>query len=296
MNSEFKNIGLVIKPDLDEYKNVVHSLIAWLDRRNRKVFLLDNEQKRFNKKISKSPKDLKFVSKKDFYKSSDLIISLGGDGTLLSVCRNATKNNFILGVNLGYLGFITEYSKLDFYDALEKIIKGKFQSYKKPLFKVELILENKKVAKHHFINDIVVGKRDIARLVKLSVETEEDHIADISGDGIIISSPTGSTAYSLAAGGPILHPDVKAMVINPICAHGLNHRPLVVPDQTQITIKTRADSAQTNLTIDGQINYELDKKHIVHISRYGNNYVNIIKNIDRNFFLTLKEKLTHGKR
>lgn len=296
MSSSFKEVGLIIKPNLKEYKNVISTLLAWLQRRNIHVNLLAEEKIRFEKKLNSKSDKLSFLPVKSFYQKSTLIISLGGDGTLLGVCRNAHAKNIILGVNLGHLGFITEYSKLDFYDSLEEIVKGKYKSYKKPLFEVKILDKNKELGKYYFINDIVIGKRDIARLVKLHIETPEDHIADIAGDGIIVSSPTGSTAYSLAAGGPIVHPDVKAMIINPICAHGLTHRPLVISEKTEVTIGLIKDSSLTSLTIDGQKNIDLEQNHLVVVKRSGNKYVQLIKNPNRNFYLTLKEKLTHGKR
>lgn len=296
MSSKFIEAGVVIKPNLKEYKNIISTLSGWLTRRGIKVNFIDSEKARFTKKLNLDISKYNWLSKKSFYNQSKLIISLGGDGTLLGVCRDASSKNMIFGVNLGHLGFITEYSKLDFYDSLEEILKGKYETYKKPLFEVNIINHSEVIGKHYFINDMVIGKRDIARLVKLTVETHEDHIADIAGDGIIVSSPTGSTAYSLAAGGPIVHPDVKAMIINPICAHGLNHRPLVISEKTEVCIKQRRDSALTSLTIDGQSNIDLEEHHQVIVKRSGNKSVNIIKNLNRNFYLTLKEKLTHGKR
>jgi len=229
-------------------------------------------------------------------KNSDLIISLGGDGTLIGVCRNADrKMPPIFGVNMGHLGFITEFNKIDMFDELTKILKGNYTTRNLTIYTVEVHKFGKRIFKGNFVNDAVINKNDISRMFTLSVEVDDEHVYDLSGDGIIISSPTGSTAYSLAAGGPIIHPGVTGMVLTPICAHSLTHRPLLIMDKSVVKIKVDRKNSPVNLTLDGQHNIAVDSNETVYIKRSGRK-VKLIENPERNYFLTLKEKFTHGKR
>lgn len=163
---------------------------------------------------------------------------MGGDGTLIGVSRNVKKNSPpIFGVNMGNLGFITEFSKVEFFDQLENTIKGTYKLTSLPLYQVEVTRKNKVTFKGTFLNDLVINNNLVSKMLTLSVESEGEHIYNLSGDGLIISSPIGSTAYSLAAGGPIISPSVNAITLTPICAHSLTHRPLVIPDNTSVSIK-----------------------------------------------------------
>ncbi|MBT5095119.1 MAG: NAD(+)/NADH kinase, partial [Halobacteriovoraceae bacterium] len=231
-------ISIVLKPKTGGgFNTLLPNLTTWLNKRKFTVQFLCHEAERINRIFPNLPKKICFVDEKEMHSSSDLIISLGGDGTLLGLCRTASKTSPpIYGVNMGKLGFITEFNKSELFDELEKIIKGKFKTFKVPLYKIEVFSKGKSTkTTGHFINDAVMTKGKLSRLITLSVDSEEEHIYNVSGDGLILSSPIGSTAYSLAAGGPIIHPDVNSIVLTPVCPHGLTHRPLVLPSTTKIT-------------------------------------------------------------
>ena len=164
------------------------------------------------------------------------------------------------------------------------------------LYQVEVFRKDKSTFKGTFMNDVVVNNNQISRMLTLSVESMGEHIYNLSGDGLIISSPIGSTAYSLAAGGPIIHPNVNAMTLTPICAHSLTHRPLVIPDNTSVTIKASRPEETIKLTLDGQQSFVVNSQDTIKVSKRKGIQVRLIKNPGRAYFRTLKEKFTHGTR
>ena len=298
MNSKvIKNIGILLKPrNVSEFATTIPNLTEWLIRRKKAVSFLSKEQQRVETIFGKIPKSVSFIEEDDL-KGLDLIITLGGDGTIIGVSRKCTKSSPpIFGVNMGNLGFITEFSKIDYFDELAKTLKGNFEIAKLQLYKVTVTKRDKEIYKGNFINDVVINKNNISRMFTLSVECDSELIFNVSGDGLIISSPIGSTAYSLAAGGPITHPDVNALLLTPICPHSLNHRPLVIPDTKEIEVKFPVKEKFLSLTLDGQEAFDIEKGCIVKISKVKNSYAKIVKNNDRTYFQTLKEKLTHGQR
>lgn len=293
---KIKKVAIYIKPNpTHDFQVIVPNLVQWLSRRKIHIYIPDHLEKKFLKLLGSKTKLVEFVEEKNAHKESDLIISLGGDGTLLGAGRKTTQTSPpVFGVNMGKLGFITEFTKSELYDELDQVIQGNYIIGKLPLFKV-IVKNNKEIKyKGFFINDVVVNQSHISRMVTVSVETEEEHIYNLSGDGLIISSPIGSTAYSLAAGGPIIHPSVNAMVLTPICPHSLTYRPLVIPNKKSIFLKN-IDKTSLSLTLDGQEIFTIDKNDVVEISKSIKRTLSLVHNPNRTYFLTLKEKFTHGR-
>jgi len=290
-------ISFVLKPRVTaEYSSILPNLARWLGKRKKKMLFDIKDEKRVLKALKKIPPRLEFVEEAQIHTESDLIISLGGDGTLLGACRKTHKQGPpIFGVNLGKLGFITEFSQFDFYEALEATITGKFETIKMPLFRVEVFEKNKAIFKSYFMNDAVINKIDISRIFTLNIEANDQQIYSVSGDGIIVSSPIGSTAYSLAAGGPIIHPAVKSLVLTPICPHSLTKRPIVLPDNSTICLKIYPTNGQVHLTLDGQEVIEITNKHNIKVKKSSGLSARLIKNPERSYFRTLKEKFAQGK-
>jgi NAD+ kinase len=224
------------------------------------------------------------------------MLSLGGDGTLIGVCRKINTKIPVLGINLGRLGFITEFNKNEYFDRLEGILDGEFEVTEKPLINVSVLKNNQKIFSDHFFNDAVLAKNDIARMIYLRAELEKEHIYNLAGDGIIISTPMGSTAYSMAAGGPIVHPEVKSLIITPICPHSLIHRPFVIPDNAPMTLKILPPYHVVTLTLDGQVAVNIDEKDVVVINQEKMKKVLLIKNPDRFYFETIREKFVVSKK
>jgi NAD+ kinase len=292
------NISIILKPSsFDDLPNMITNLVRWLIKRKKNVTFLDSEFERFNALIA--PKTLKlfnFKDKETVYQNSDLIISLGGDGTLIGVCRQTNPKIPIFGVNLGRLGFITEFNKNDFYEKLSEVLNNKFETTRKQLYNLEIYRNNQLRDSGIFFNDAVFNKNDIARMFTLCLEASDEHVFNLTGDGLIISSTVGSTAYSLAAGGPIVHPDVKAFILTPICPHSLTHRPLVIPDSNQLKIQLIENVQSVTITLDGQQAIPVNKDDLIIIKKLTRKTVSLIKNFDRTYFHTLKEKLVHGRR
>lgn len=292
-------ITLVLKPEvIKEFINFLPNLTSWLLRRKKGIQFLSKDYKRIQKIFDDRPiKKVTFIDENDIYHKSDLIISLGGDGTLIGICRNMQKPYPpVLGVNLGHLGFITEFNQADLFEDLTEYFQNGLPTFPLHLFSVKVFQHEKLRFQEFFLNDAVISKHNISRLFSLSVEVDDEPIIPLSGDGLIISSPTGSTAYSLAAGGPIVHQDVKAILLTPICPHSLTHRPLVIPDQSKICIRPHKNFDHVILTLDGQSAVNLTEDDIVVITKEKKKVVRLVKNPDRSYFRTLQEKFVHGRR
>jgi len=295
----YLNITIVLKPKaIKDFNNLVPNIISWLQKRKKNVQFLESDKDRILKFCNtKTINSINFINENHLFKKSDLIISLGGDGTLIGVGRRLTKSQTpVFGVNMGTLGFINEFTKKEFFEDLARFFNNKLKTISKNLFSIKIYKKNKLVHNSVFVNDAVISKHDISRMFTISVEANDEHLYDLSGDGLIVSSPTGSTAYSMAAGGPILHPDVKGIVLTPVCPHSLTHRPLVVPASYEIKIQLIDKIDHVLLTLDGQEAIPISNTDIIKISLNKQKLLRIIKNPDRSFFHTLKEKFVHGRR
>lgn len=298
-NNQLKEITVILKPQvINEFYNLLPNLKSWLERRKRKIQFLSHEKERLEKIFkAKEIEEIQFISEADLAKKSDLIISLGGDGTLLGLCRRLNGAKVpIFGVNLGHLGFLTEFQKSSFFENLSDFFEQSYEVCKYNIYQVKISTNDKVRFSAMFINDAVINKRDIARMFSLKVDGNQELIYNISGDGLIISSTLGSTAYSLAAGGPIVHPQVEALILTPICAHGLTHRPLVVPNDIKLNIKSLYHEDKVKLTLDGQLTEEITSKDQIQISRDPKKFIYLVKNPERTFFETLKDKFDYGRR
>ena len=286
---KLNNIAIILKPDWNLlFPNVVINLIKWLIRRKCKIFVLANE-KEFFKKLYSGYSIISFVKPEEL-KTLDLIISLGGDGTIIGLSRLLKSKVPIFGVNWGRLGFITEFTAETMYEYLSDTIEGNSDYTKVSLSKVSVVKSKKTIFQEHFINDVVLSKSNISRLFTTTVECNHEILQQISGDGVILSTPIGSTAYSLAAGGPIVHPLVKSFILTPICPHSLVHRPIVIPSEYEVGIRLEEHDRRITLTVDGQIIFEIDHQCLVKVSLDPRQGVVFVKNPERTYFQTMREK------
>ncbi|MDA8791712.1 NAD(+)/NADH kinase [Bacteriovoracaceae bacterium] len=293
---KIKSIGFHLRPTLsDDNINQITNLFQWLIKRNVKLVFKYQHQEMVNKIIS-NKKNILITDSINYHKNVDMIISLGGDGTLLSACRNSHQSNPIMGINLGNLGFITEFSMHEYFDHMEDILKGSFQLQKRSLFKIENTQNNQnKLYSKPFFNDAVVHKSNISRLLRLTVTCDKEKIYSLASDGLIISSTIGSTAYSLSAGGPIVHHNVNAIIITPICPHIIGIRPIVIPDNSTIEIKLDGKDEKASVTLDGQEQFGFDYSQKLTIKKYRNKSSSLILNPEKSYFKTLKDKMNYGK-
>lgn len=222
----------------------------------------------------------------------DLLITLGGDGTLLSVARHAEPGVPVIGVNMGTLGFLTEIAAPEFPHVLEGVLDGNFETERRSTFRVEVHTGEHE---HRFrvLNDAVINKSALARIIEMNVEVSGEFMSNFRADGLILSTPTGSTAYNLSAGGPIVHPRMEAIVLTPICPHMLTNRPIVLPDDVDITIGFAGHDTEMFLTLDGQEGVPLHIESIVHVRRSGAS-ISLVRNPERGYFDVLRSKLKWG--
>ena len=276
------------KPGKTDLAQVVRDLLAWLGAHGYKV-VVDDETKPHAPGVKVIPRDELGAYPLDF------VIVLGGDGTLLSAARAVAKSATpVLGINLGSLGFLTEVQFEELYPTLEAIDRGLQTVEDRSMVHCEILRAGAGVASYDALNDVVVGKGTIARLNHCDVYVDKMFVSSYKADSLIVSSPTGSTAYSLAAGGPILMPTVNAFVITPVSAHSLTHRPLVVPETSEIEIVVMTGSEEAYLSIDGQIGMPLCDGDRILCRK--SEYKSRLLRIKKTFFDILRSKLKWGQR
>ena len=282
-------IAIVCKPAKEELTRLLPELIGWLRQRGYEP-LLDEEAGKYT---AAAP----VVERAQMPASAPgLVIVLGGDGTLLSVARIfAATGTPILSVNLGYLGFLTEVRLADLYATLEGWCTNCYEEDKRAMLHAELWRDGQLHSSFEALNDVVVSKGDIARMGEFAVELDGKKVAGFRADGVIVSTPTGSTAYTLAANGPILTPDVDALVVTPICPHLLTLRPIVVRGDARLTVRVVGIPTTALLTVDGQVAVELLRGDEVRCRRSSNS-VKLVRLSEGSFFEVLRSKLSWGER
>jgi NAD+ kinase len=278
-------VAVATKANSGESVQVADELVEWLQRRGIDVALDDGrERARCRHQVSAfSP-----------HETYELVVVLGGDGTLLSVARHLTTGTPILGVNLGTLGFLTEINRSELYPALVEVLAGRFSIERRSLLSVTLKRLNGETILYQALNDVVITKSALARIIQLEVRIADRLVASYRSDGLIISTPTGSTAYNLSAGGPILHPDLPVAALTPICPHTLTMRPLVVPQASDITVTLESPHEEVHLTVDGQEGTNLEYRDKVSVTA-APFQVQLVKLGERTFYDALRSKLRWGE-
>ncbi|ATB41676.1 NAD(+) kinase [Cystobacter fuscus] len=227
---------------------------------------------------------------------ADLVVVLGGDGTLIHAARMLDgRPTPILGVNLGTLGFMTEISADDIFPALDAVLAGRFKLESRMKLCCRLVREGKVLVQDEVLNDVVINKGALARVADHEVSIEGVPVAMYKADGVILATPTGSTAYSLSAGGPIVHPSVDCTVLTPICSHALTHRSTLVPADRTIRITLCSETADTFLTLDGQTGHSLQCGDSIEVVRSPNR-VQLLRDPGVGYFSILRKKLHWGER
>lgn len=286
MSDLFPRVGVVARRDSPLARESAREVAEWLARRGHRA-LLDPAIAAAENGIAESPGEPVL--------DCDLMVVLGGDGTLLSVARNYAGGPPILGVNLGRLGFLTEVPREELYPALVEILAGRYEIEPRSLLDVELVREGAEPRRFRALNDAVLAKGALARIIEMTLSVDGRHVSRYRSDGLVISTPTGSTAYNLSAGGPILHPHLPVAVLTPICPHTLTLRPLVVPDTslTEILLETRRE--RVFLTVDGQEGVELADGDRVRVTRAPEPVRLLRTSESRSIFEGLRTKLHWGE-
>jgi NAD+ kinase len=239
---------------------------------------------------------LNSVGREDIPAHAEMIIVLGGDGTLLSVARLVGDHEVpILGVNLGGLGFLTEITLEELYRVLERVVQGDFVTDERVVLNAAVIRRGERMVEFTVLNDAVINKGALARIIDLETTINGEYLTTFKSDGLIISTPTGSTAYNLSAGGPIVYPSLHCIIITPICPHTLTNRPIMIPDDVEIRAMLKTKQQEVILTLDGQQGFTLEFEDVVEV-RKAEGHILLIKSPYRHYFEVLREKLKWGGR
>lgn len=280
-----KTVGIVIKPTLTEVKPTLSKLLRWLQEQRKDVVLDAN---------ASAVMGIPGAQRSEIPARADVVLVLGGDGTMLSAARLVEERSIpILGVNMGGLGFLTEVGLDQLYDALEKIFARQFVLEQRLMLRARIERDGKDLIQTAVLNDVVVSKGVHSRMIEIQIRIDGQFITNLRGDGLIVSTPTGSTAYSLSAGGPIVHPSVDALTLTPICPHTLSHRPLLIPSTGQLEARLIGRDEGAMTTFDGQDSVTVNQGDLIAI-RTSTHRTQLIRFPDGTYFDVLRRKLRWG--
>jgi NAD+ kinase len=290
MNSgiPIRTVGLICRPRGSHIAAVLPQLIEWLTKRGIEV-VYDEET------ASALTDSSKGKSRTEVADASQLLLVLGGDGTLISAAGLAAARGIpILPVNMGSLGFLTSFTIEELYPALEEALAGRYSVSERAMLTVDVQRGDKIIDTERVLNEVVINKGALARMIQLELSINSDFVCRYRADGMIVASPTGSTAYSLSAGGPIVHPAVEAFILTPICPHTLSDRPLVIPQSAFIEVRLTSQTESVFLTLDGQRGIPLESRDCVRISRAKEPLL-LIHPPKKSYFEILRNKLKWGE-
>ncbi len=290
--NEIKCVGVVVKPNHAEAWQTACELSDWLKKRGIALIGSPHEQ---NEQIDEKSCGINPVTAEKFKSEADLIVVLGGDGTMISTARlTGDREVLVLGINYGSLGYLTEFRIEEMFDALEKILDGNYQTDHRVMLDVELRRGDEILGSGRVLNDVVINKAVLARVIEIEVKLNDLFVNNFRADGLIVATPTGSTAYSLSAGGPIVYPTMNALVLTPICPFTLTNRPIVIPDNAEIKLRLNKETEGVMLTLDGQIGFQMNAADRI-IIRKSRTSFNLVQPPNRNYFDVLRNKLKWGR-
>lgn len=282
-----KKVGIVVKPNNPDALETARELSAWL--RENKIeqvgdVLIWSEKEEIDGEISGGAGV-----------KADLYVVLGGDGTMISTARMvADENVLVLGINYGSLGYLTDFRIEEMFPALEAIFRGEYEIDSREMLRAEHFRGEEALGGGRVLNDVVINKAALARIIEIEVSLNRQFVNSFRADGLIVATPTGSTAYNLSAGGPIIYPSMNAVVLTPICPFTLTNRPIVVPDDAEIELKLMHENEGVVLTLDGQIGHTMHSGDCVRIRKSRTTF-NLVQPQNRNYFDVLRNKLKWGR-
>ena len=286
--STMKCVGVIAKYTDPRAQKIVSDLGEWLEERGRTVVL----EKETASLVPKS----EAVTRSKLPERCDFLIVIGGDGTLLSAARVVgTTGKPILGVNLGSLGFMTAITLEELYPVLDRIFQEDFEYDERMMLVAHVHRMGERVANYTVLNDVVINKGALARIIDIETTIGETYLSSFKADGLIISTPTGSTGYSLAAQGPILHPTLRAIVITPICPHMLTNRPIVIRDDMEVRATLRSRETDVFLTLDGQVGLGIREGDVIEVKK-ADAPLRFFRSPFKDYFAVLRTKLKWGER
>lgn len=282
-----KNIGVISKPQPERATEILKELYPWLRERGYEV-IMDRET------AAMAGAESQYL-RVHVPPLVDMIIVLGGDGTMLSISRLVYEYDIpILGVNLGSLGFLAEVTLDELFPVLEEVLNGDLKVNEREMLSTHIHRKGERVAEYSVLNDVVINKGALARIIELETFIDGKYVNTYRADGLIIATPTGSTAYSMAAGGPIIYPTINAIIITPICPFTLTHRPIVVPYDVKVEVVLVTEREDVMATMDGQLGFTLEKDDVVEI-RTGTKKIKLIEPAGKDYYNLLRTKLKWGE-
>jgi NAD+ kinase len=293
VTSSIKRIGLVLKPHQPDALKTMCELAQWVAQRD--IQLAGGPEIERDRIKQQTGCSVQEVASENLAQNVDLILVLGGDGTMIAAARlMGDKEVPVLGVNYGGLGYLAEFRIEELYSALESILSGSYRLDKRVMLDVELLRGEERVTSNRVLNDVVINKSALARIIEIEAYFNRQFVNSFRADGLIVSTPTGSTAYNLSAGGPVIYPSMNAVVITPICPFTLSNRPIVVPDDSVIELCLKTEQEDVALTLDGQVGFPLNVEDRV-VIRKSTTTFNLVQPMNRNYFDVLRDKLRWGR-
>ncbi|WP_456455913.1 NAD(+)/NADH kinase [Thermovibrio sp.] len=287
----YKSIGVIANPTKKESGKGLERVIKKLRQYRVKVFVDEESCRLVNKEICSS---VKVIDRLLIPDKVDLILVLGGDGTFLTVAKLVDKKPVpLLGINFGTLGFLTEISIDEIEECIDRVMAGEFIVENRPVIRVKVVRKNGHVLIYRCVNETAIKRDTLARIIEVDMFADGQYLTTFRGDGVIVATPTGSTAYSLSAGGPIIYPTLNAMLITPICPHTLTMRPLVLKGETCLSVRLKTESENVMVIFDGQEGIELRVGDLIEITRSPYDLL-ILRDPKKSYFETLREKLKWG--
>ena len=291
--SSIKRVGIVVKPQQPDVLKTLCGVIEWLARRD--ISLAGGPEIERERIEHETGCAVAVVETDKLAATVDLMLVLGGDGTMIATARMLGDIEIpVLGVNYGALGYLAEFRIEELYSALESILAGNYAVEKRLMLAVELWRGEEFVTRNRILNDVVINKSALARIIEIEANLNQQFVNSFRADGLIVSTPTGSTAYNLSAGGPVIYPSMNAIVITPICPFTLSNRPIVVPDESLIELRLKTQNEDVALTLDGQVGLALKPEDRV-VIRKSKATFNLVQPMNRNYFEVLRDKLRWGR-
>jgi NAD+ kinase len=282
-----KRIGVLVKPELPDAKAILAEFVPWLRARDKEPLLDSTAAGLIGEPVS--------YSKADMAALADMLVVLGGDGTMLAAARLVEgRPTPILGVNVGGLGFLTEVTRDELYTAMTQVFAGAYTEEERLMLRSRMIRLGEQVAAASVLNDVVLSKGALSRMVQLEIAINGQFVTSLRGDGLIISTPTGSTAYSLSSGGPIINPSVHALILTPICPHTLTNRPIVIPQDVVVEVLMVSRDEGAMVTFDGQVGIALRHRDTVEV-KASDYKTRLIQFPERTYYEVLRKKLKWGE-
>ena len=291
--ASIKRIGVVVKPHQPDVLENLCRLTEWLNKRG--IQLVGQAEIAHEQIKQETGCAVEIVKDEQFAQSVDLILVLGGDGTMIAAARMIGNSEVpVIGVNYGGLGYLAEFPIDELFSALEAILSGQYKVQKREMLAVELWRGDELITRNRVLNDVVVNKSALARIIEIEAYLDSQFVNLFRADGLIVATPTGSTAYNLSAGGPVIYPSMNAVVITPICPFTLSNRPIVVPYGSTIEVRLMTDKEEVALTLDGQVGFPMQINDRIVIGK-SNTTFNLVQPPNRNYFDVLRDKLKWGR-